>query len=110
MKNYGAKKRLATQRNIFVFLLPSLLADDLNTIASDYDGEHTSAFAFSGTRCNQRINNELERRGLNYRISSCFAKSGIHLLVRLLFIPMFVEMQQIINAMNILSEDYNAKG
>ena len=110
MKNYGSKQILSTNRNLLSHLFPSVLANDLNTIASDYDGEHTSARSFGSTRSIQRINNELERRGLSYRISPCFAKSGQHLLMRILLVPMFVEMQQVINALNILSQDYNAKG
>ena len=105
--------RLPTDRTFFSFLFPSQIVNDLNTIINQADGmtskKRDANSFFHLYKLNKRINTELERRNLNYRISKCFCnKSAFFLFI--LIIPSFVCMIQTATAMNILSEDYNQRG
>ena len=105
--------KLPTNRTFFAFLFPGQVANDLNTIINQADGmtskrRDANSF-FRLHKFNKRINSELQRRNLNYRISKCFcSKSAFFLYI--LIIPSFISMTQIATAMNILSEDYNQRG
>ncbi|MBQ2989514.1 MAG: hypothetical protein IJD59_10455 [Clostridia bacterium] len=78
------------------------LANDINTIMTRYDGKTTkpeSIFMF-GSKYSvfspltmNRINVELERRGIDFKIGNSF-----------------IGCFQIFKALNLLSEDYNRKG
>ena len=103
-------KHLRTDRTIFSFLLPHILANDLNTIIGQADGKITKNRDVGGYEFNQRINLELERRGLGYRISNCFCNKTSNFFMKILLIPMFVEMSQVSSAMNVLAADYNERG
>ena len=106
-------KQLPTNRTFFSFMFPRFIVDDLNTIINQVDGQTSrprdaNSF-FRLYKFNQRINRELERRGLDYRISHCFCKKSSFLL-NMLLIPSFIEISQTATAMNILSADYNERG
>ena len=106
-------KQLSTNRNLFSCMFPGHLADDLNTIVNHADGltskrRDVDSF-FHLYKFNKRLNAELERRHLDYRVSKCFCiKTAFFLYI--LVIPPFISMAQIVTAMNILSEDYNKRG
>ena len=93
-----------------VGLSPGPVAQVVNEIIMPYDGSRTTIFSLGTSKLNNRINRELERRGINYRIAKCYATVGLHLLTNILLIPVFIEMHQIAVALNLLSEDYNARG
>ena len=105
--------KLSTNRTFLSFMMPGLIAEDLNTIVNQADGmvskkKDVNSF-FRMYRFAQRINGELERRKINYRISNCFCKkSSVFLFI--LIIPNFIVMSQVATAMNLLSEDYNNRG
>lgn len=103
-------KQLSTNRTIFSFLLPNLIANDLNTIINQTDGRITKTRDVGSWEFNLRINQELERRGLSYRISKSFCRKTSWFFLMILLIPMFIEMSQTATAMNILSADYNERG
>ena len=108
-------KKLRTDRSAFMYWLAvgvtltlwhaigsRALANDINTIITRYDGKTTkpeSIFMFSSKysvfapATMNRINVELERRGIDFRIGKAFG--GVF---------------QIFEALNLLSEDYNRKG
>lgn len=85
-------------------------ADVVNTIIMPVDGIKAKRSSIGATKTNKRINRELERRGIDYRISKCYSITGLHLLTNIWMIPVFVEMHQIAVALNLLSEDYNSRG
>ena len=106
-------EKLPTDRTFLTFLFPMLVADDLNIIIDQADGQTTRTRDMSSIahiyKSAIRINSELERRNIGYRISRCFCRKSAFFLY-ILFIPSFVAMNQIAHAMNLLSEDYNERG
>ena len=103
-------KQLSTDRTVFSFLLPNLIANDLNTIINQADGKTTKTKDVGGYKFYSRINWELERRGIDYRIPQCYCKKSSFYLMCYLLIPMYVAMFKAATAMNILSDDYNKRG
>ena len=106
-------KQLSTSRTLLSFLFPRAIVNDLNTIIGQADGQTShprdaNSF-FRLYSFNQRINRELERRSLDYRIPRCFCKKGSFFL-NLLIIPSFIEMSKVATAMNVLAADYNERG
>jgi len=106
-------KLLDTNRTIFSFIFPGILADDLNTIVNHADGQvslkkDANSFFHTYKLCT-RINRELSRRSIDYQISEIFCKKSSGMLC-FLIIPCFILMFQIVTAMNLLSDDYNKRG
>ena len=84
------------------------IADILNCVIAD--GVTTKTINVVSAKNAVRINSELERRGIDYRISKTFTKNGIILLSRWLVIPTFIELHQYAQAVNLLAADYNSRG
>ena len=103
-------KQLSTNRTVFSFLFPSLIANDLNTIINQADGKVTKFKDVGEYTFFSRLNWELERRGLDYRIPQCYCKKSSLRLMYFLFIPAYIAMFKAATAMNILSDDYNKRG
>ena len=104
-------QQLSTSHNMFtIAFFPKYTADTLNTIINMADGQTTTRKDVGKVKFNKRINWELERRGIDYRISSSFCKPGTAFLMHLLIIPTFIEIPQVVNALNLLCEDYNKRG
>jgi len=134
----GPARKLKTNRNLLAFILLSLItlgiyglvvmshiSEDINTIASKYDGKHTMhylvAFLLLGGitagivplvwshKISDRIGDELNRRNLDYRFSAgTFWLWGV--LGALIIVGPFVYMHKFLKSMNLLSEDYNING
>lgn len=107
-------QQLSTSRNLLtVGLFPGNTAKDLNTIINGADGQNTTRKDANSIarlyKTNRRINWELNRRGINYRISNCFCSKGAF-FVYILIIPTFICINQMATAMNLLSADYNQRG
>ena len=107
-------EKMSTTRNILsVGLFPGMTANDLNTIINQADGQTSTrkdANSFARIyKVNRRINWELERRGIDYRVSKCFCGKGC-LFMCILIVPMFILMAQTATGMNLLSADYNQRG
>lgn len=105
---------LSTSRNLLTIgLFPGSTAKDLNTIINGADGQTTTrkdANSFARLyKTNRRINWELNRRGIDFRISNCYCGKSAF-FVYILIIPAFISMNQIATAMNLLSADYNQRG
>ena len=130
--------QLKTKRGLLKFILLSIitagiygvvtlsdLSNDINIIASRYDGKKTNNFCLSAMifapltlgislycwqhkLCN-RIGDELARRNYEYRFSaSTFWLWGI--LGSLIIVGPFIYMHKMFKAMNLLSESYNVYG
>ena len=100
------------------------VADDLNVMASRYDGKKTMNFALMSLlglitffiadfvwwhRISNRIGSELKRRGIDYHIdASTFWLWNI--LGILIIVGPFVYAHKLCTAMNKLSEHYNIHG
>ena len=107
-------KNLPTDHNLISLAFSSgACAEYLNTIIGGNDGKTSTAADFSFgpklAKTAQRMNVELTRRGIDYRISKCFCSVASFALY-LMIIPAFIEMSQIAKALNLLSEDYNKRG
>ena len=130
--------QLKTNRGLVKFILLSIItlgiyslvyyssiSNDINIIASRYDGKKTMhycllLFFFSwltggiailvwSHRISNRIGGELSRRGLNYR----FGASSYWLwsiLGTLIIVGPFIYIYRLSKACNTLAKDYNARG
>ena len=131
-------RQLKTNRSLLKYILLSIItfgiygmvvicgiANDLNVIASRYDGRKTMHFALLlflicpitlfiayfvwFHKISARIGNELKRRNINYEISaSTFWLWGV--LGSIIPIGFFVYMHKLITASNMLAEHYNMYG
>ncbi len=130
--------KLKTNRGLLKFILLSLItfgiyglvvlskiSEDINTIASKYDGKKTMHyclvfFVFSWLtlgivpivwqhRISARIGNELNRRGIAYSFGAgTFWGWGV--LGSLILVGPFIYYHKFFKSMNLLSADYNVKG
>ena len=87
----------------------------INEILMPIDGVKATNFGYSfgSVKTNIRINKELERRGIDYRISSCFCSGLCQLLmVPLIVFPfhMIIANNQASKAMSLICADVNARG
>ena len=130
--------QLKTNRGMIKFILLSLItfgiyalvfyskvSTDINLIASRYDGKKTMHFcllAFIITpitfgigaivwyhRISARIGNELARRGIAYSFGAG-SFWGWEVLGTLIFVGPFIYLHKLCKAMNLLCEDFNARG
>ena len=134
----GPVRKLRTNRSLLKFILLSVItfgiyglvvmshvSENINTIASKYDGKHTMHYLIvvlllSGItlgivplvwnhRICGRIGDELDRRNIGYRFNSgAFWLWGI--LGSLIIIGPFVYMHKLLKSMNRLAENYNIYG
>lgn len=110
---------------IYPLVVYSHISEEINTVASKYDGLHTMHycliyFIFSWLtmgivplvwchRLCARTGNELKRRGISYDFgASDFWLWGI--LGSLIIIGPFVWIHKHMKAMNLINADYNQKG
>ena len=135
---YGPLKMLDTQRSLIKFILLSIvtcgiygiikmseISQDINTIASRYDGKNTMhfclvVFLLSPITCGiftliwehglaDRMGMELRRRGIPFQISSTdFWLWGV--LGAFIIVGPYIYLHKQLTAMNHLSADYNARG
>lgn len=137
-QTYVPVRQLNTNRGLLKFILLSIITlgiyglvvmssvgEDLNLIASRYDGKKTMhfcllAFLISpltlgvGTlvwyhKMSDRINSELRRRNINYSFGSG-TFWGWCILGSLIIIGPIIYMAKLFQAMNMLSESYNMYG
>ena len=129
---------LKTNRSLVKYIFLSLITfgiygivvfcsipDDLNFVASKYDGKRTMpflllAFIFSWLtlgiavpvwyhRLSNRLGAELTRRGIDYPVSAVDFWLW-NVLCSLIVIGPFVYMHKLLKGMNLICEDYNMKG
>ena len=110
---------------IYPLVVMSVLSDDINIVASRYDGKHTMHFcllAFIITpitfgigaivwyhKISNRIGDELKRRGVAYDFSAGdFWLWSV--LGSLIAIGPLVYMHKLFKATNLMCEDYNKRG
>ena len=110
---------------IYPLVVMSVLSDDINIVASRYDGKHTMHFcllAFIITpitfgigaivwfhKISNRIGDELKRRGVVYDFSAGdFWLWSV--LGSLIAIGPLVYMHKLFKATNLMCEDYNKRG
>ena len=110
---------------IYGIVKMSRISTDINTIASNYDGKKTMHyclvfFIFSWLtfgivplvwfhKLSARIGDELDRRGISYS----FGAGSFwvwNVLGSLIIVGPFVYTHKLLTSMNLLAEDYNAKG
>ena len=138
METTAPVKKLTTNRSLIKYILLSIvtlgiyplvmmtiISGDINLIASRYDGKKTMNFcllAFIITeitfgigaivwyhRISARIGDELKRRGISYSFGAdTFWLWNV--LGALIGIGPLVYTHKFLKAMNLLGEDYNAKG
>lgn len=130
--------QLKTNRGLLKFILLSLItfgiyglvvmssvSNDINVIASRYDGKKTMhycllTFVFSWLtlgigvivwyhRISARIGNELARRGINYSFGAG-TYWGWYVLGSLIVVGPFIYTYKLFESMNLLSENYNRLG
>ena len=110
---------------IYPLVIMSVISNDINTVASRYDGKKTMHFClvyfiFSwltfgivplvwSHNISDRIGCELRRRGINYSFGAG-TYWGWAFLGSFIYIGPFVYCYKLFKAMNLLSEDYNMKG
>lgn len=110
---------------IYGIVLFSGISNDLNIIASRYDGRKTMHFcllfflvapitltvgAFVWFhRLSQRIGRELSRRGLPYRFGAG-TFWGWNILGSVIVIGPVIYLHKLCKAMNLLCDDYNCRG
>ena len=104
--NYQLGRVLRTDRTWLDMMDATQLREDMDIIASGYDGKRCKYNDFGFSVPTERINAELKRRGINYQVGR-FVSSGF---ARMLIIPGFIGISQVITAMNLLSADYNLHG
>lgn len=110
---------------IYSIIFYSGISEDINTIASRYDGKKTmhfclilfilspitlgiAAIVWQHKLCN-RMGSELQRRGINYSISAgTFWGWGV--LGSIIVVGPFVYMAKMCTAMNELCANYNVNG
>ena len=110
---------------IYPIVFYSNLSTDINLIASRYDGKKTmhyclllfivapitlgiAAIVWSHRICN-RMGNELSRRGIAYKFGAG-TFWGWNVLGSLIGVGPFIFLHKMCKAMNLLCEDYNARG
>ena len=110
---------------IYPLVIMSVVSDDINVIASRYDGKKTMHFCLLAFivapitlgigslvwyhRISNRIGGELRRRGINYSFdASTFWLWNV--LGSLIVIGPFVYLHKMFKATNLMCEDYNLKG
>lgn len=138
-KDNGSNRRqLKTNRGLLKTLLLSLItcgiydlvlyyqiSDDINTIASDYDGKKTMNYILLiliiapltlgigaivwNHRLSKRMGNELSRRGIGYKFGAG-SFWGWNVLGALIVVGPFIYTYKQLKAMNLLCEDYNING
>ncbi|MGI6019116.1 MAG: DUF4234 domain-containing protein [Marvinbryantia sp.] len=135
---YAPVRHLKTDRSLLKFILLSIItfgiygiivmseiSTDINTIASKYDGRKTMhycwvIFLFSwltygivplvwSHNISGRIGAELKRRGISYEFGSG-TFWGWSILGALIVVGPFIYCYKLLEAMNLLCEDYNRKG
>ena len=110
---------------IYPLVVMSAVSNDINIVASRYDGKKTMhfcllAFVVAGLtlgigaivwyhRISNRIGNELKRRGIAYSFSAG-TFWGWNFLGALIGIGPLVYAHKMFKAMNLLSENYNING
>ena len=110
---------------IYGLVVMSVISEDINTIASRYDGKKTMhyclvVFLFSWLtlgivplvwyhRISDRVGDELKRRGINYPISSS-SFWGWYILGALIIVGPFVYYHKLFTGMNYLCENFNRAG
>lgn len=110
---------------IYGIVVLSSVSNDINIIASRYDGKKTMhycllCFLVGPITCgiavlvwfhkiSARIGSELERRNIDYSISAS-TFWGWYVLGSFIIVGPFVYMYKLFNAMNMLAEDYNIRG
>lgn len=110
---------------IYPLVLWSSVSNDINTIATRYDGKKTThyllmAFVFSwltlgispivwNHKISARIGNELKRRGIGYSFGAG-TFWGWNILGAFIGIGPLVYTHKLLKAMNKLSEHYNVNG
>lgn len=110
---------------IYGLIFYSSISSDVNTIATRYDGKKTMHFCLlfflvapitAGIaaivwfhRISARIGNELYRRGVAYHFGAG-SFWGWNVLGCLIFVGPFVYLHKLCKAMNLLCDDYNARG
>ena len=110
---------------IYPLVVMSVLSDDINIVASRYDGKHTMHFCLLAFiiapitfgigaivwshRISARIGNELARRGINYSFGAG-TFWGWEVLGSLIFVGPFIYLHKLCKAMNLLSANYNING
>ena len=109
---------------IYRIVLYSGISADINIIAHRYDGKKTmhycwllllgpitlgiTALVWKHRLCD-RIDDELRRRGIAYRFTSG-TFWGWNILGCLCLVGPFIFLHKLCKAMNLLCEDYNARG
>ena len=110
---------------IYALVVYCHVGEDINTVASRYDGKRTMHFALLTFiiapitlgiatfvwqhRISGRMGNELNRRGIDYSFSSStFWLWGF--LGSMIIVGPFIYIHKMMKAMNLLAEDYNARG
>lgn len=83
--------------------------DAYNLILEPVDGVKITYNHLDSAKNCIRINRELRRRGIDFQISDVFCKTGTTILMRLMIIPIFIQMHQLAKALNFLSADYNSR-
>jgi len=110
---------------IYPIVVESHISEELNTVASRYDGKHTMHFcliyfllgwATIGIaalvwyhRTSSRMGSELRRRGIDYS----FGASDFwlwNMLGALILVGPFIYVHKRMKAMNLINADYNQKG
>lgn len=110
---------------IYPFVVMSSVSNDINVVASRYDGKRTMhfcllAFVIAPITCgiagivwyhniSNRIGNELKRRGINYSFGAG-TYWGWAVLGSLIGIGPLVYMHKLFKAVNKMNADYNQKG
>ena len=111
---------------IYGLVVMSSVSNDVNTVASRYDGKKTMHYCLLfflvapitlgiGAivwchRISARIGNELSRRGIAYSFGAG-TFWGWNILGSFLFgVGPFIYLHKLCKSMNLLCEDYNAKG
>lgn len=110
---------------IYGIVYMSSISSDINIIASRYDGKKTMHFCLMALivapltlgiygliwyhNLSNRIGSELSRRGIDYSFS---AKDFWlwNILGSLIIVGPFIYIHKLSTAMNLLAEDFNAKG
>ena len=134
----GPVGQLKTNKSLLKFILLSIItmgiygivvlssvSNDINTIASRYDGKKTMHYCLLCFlvgpltlsigcfvwfhKISARIGSELERRNIDYTIgASTFW--GWYVLGSFIVIGPFIYLYKLFKAMNMLAEDYNVRG
>lgn len=110
---------------IYGLVVMSAVSTDINTIAGRYDGKKTMHYClviliFSwltlgivplvwSHKLSNRVGAELNRRGIDYKISAgTFWGWGV--LGLFIIVGPFIYTHKLLHSMNLLAADYNAKG